>query len=485
MQGVPEQDEADNLVQIEPSEYRPSPLGVKAHLSLARTKIVRGGLGSGKTRWACEQVNNLCLNYPGSLHLVGRKDLTSLKTTTQKEFLEFVARPQTIDTFHVNDNILYYKNGSQVLFRESKDKMKVKSLQLTSYLLDEADENQDPDFYEFLDDRLRQQFPTGRFITAEDGREVQEFLVPPHQGLLVFNPTPTDHWLYELAQRKDIDVEDFQFSTYDNAHNLPPNYIPNLERKLAPWDRRRLLLGEWGRSISGKPVFHGFTESTHVRHVPFNPSLPLFRSWDFGYGHPAVIFFQIDELLGRVYILREFLGTKQKLDAPTEGRPSVVSEVKRLTFELSGLGHTVMDYGDPHGADEKDLSVSSIEYLRIHHQIFVQTKRERIKTGVEEIQNKILERKAYRTYQDERERQADPDRDKTEPLLIVDPSCKIVIDALLGGYHRDVDGLPKKDGYFDHLVDTIRYGVVHRMNRMLARQRTSRRYRPRNLFTGY
>lgn len=480
-----EADEGDNLLQVEATEYRPSKLGEKAHMSLARTKIVRGGLGSGKTRWACEQVNNLMLMYPGALALVGRKDLTSLKTTTQKEFLEFVVRPQTIETFHVNDNILYYKNGSQVLFRESKDKMKVKSLQLAIYLLDEADENETGDFYEFLDDRLRQQFPTGRFIINADGKEVQEFIVPPHQGLLVFNPTPTDHWLYELAQRKDIDVEDFQFNTYDNAHNLPANYIANLERKLAPWDRRRLLLGEWGRSISGKPVFHGFAEDSHVRHIAFNPNLPLFRSWDFGYGHPAVIFFQVDDALGRVFILREFLGTNQKLNSPVDGRPSVVDEVRKITTEVAGAGHPVMDYGDPHGADEKDTSVSSIEYLRIHHQIFVQYKRERIKTGLEELQEKILTVKALRTWMSEDERLKDPDRDRVEPLLIVDPSCKVFIDAMLGGYHRDTDGSPKKDGYFDHLVDCARYGMVHRMNRMLARQRTQKRYRPKNLHTGY
>ena len=110
------QDEFDNLIQVEPNEYKPSELGTRAHLSMSKTKIIRGGLGSGKTRWACQHIDNLCLQYPGALCLVGRKDLTSLKTTTQKEYLEFVVRPQTIETFHVNDNTLFYRNGSQVIF---------------------------------------------------------------------------------------------------------------------------------------------------------------------------------------------------------------------------------------------------------------------------------------------------------------------------------------------------------------------------------
>ena len=342
-------------------------------------------------------------------------------------------------------------------------------------MLDEADENEDPEIWSFLDDRLRQSF-----ISA-DGTKI----FPPHTGLLVFNPTSTDHWLHELANRKDIDVEDFQFSTYLNAHNLPPNYIPDLERKLAPWDRRRLLHGEWGRAIHGKPVLHGFAEDSHVRPVGFRDDLPLFRAWDFGYGHPACLWFQVDDLLGRVFVLREFLGTNQKLNARVEGRPSVVEEVKRVTSTLVGPGHPTMDYGDPHGADEKDNAVSSIEYLRIHHQIFVLHKRERIKTGLDELQEKILTQKPLRTYLDQKEREADPDRDRTEPLLIVDPSCKVFIDAMLGGYHRGLDGKPLKDGYFDHLVDCARYGIVHRMNRILARGRPSRHYRPKNIYTGY
>lgn len=456
----------DNLIQVEPNEYRPSALGVEAHLNLAKTKLIRGGLGSGKTRWGCEDMNDMCLEYPGSLHFIGRKDLTSLKTTTQREYLEFVVRPQTIDTFHVNDNTLYYKNGSQVLFRETKDKNKVKSLELTSYLLDEADENEDEGIYDFLDQRLRQKIrlPTGTII-------------PRHTGRLIFNPTNEDHWLYKLSKRRDLDVADFQFSTYLNAHNLPPNYIPDLERRLPPWERRRLLDGAWGRVISGKPVLHGFTEAEHVRPIEFRADLPLLRSWDFGYGHPAVLFAQIDHRVGRVGFLSEFLGSEQKLNAAVEGRPSVVDEVKRITRELCGPGHPVMDYGDPHGADEKDTSVSSIEYLRIHHQIFVQYKRQRIITGLDEIQEKILARAT--TNPD------DPRCETTEPLIVVDPRCPILRDAFLGGYHRGQDGLPVKDGYYDHLVDDARYLVVHNMNRSLAAKRGRRRYRPRNIYTAY
>jgi hypothetical protein len=195
----------------------------------------------------------------------------------------------------------------------------------------------------------------------------------------------------------------------------------------------------------------------------------VLRGWDFGFGHPAVVWMQIDHRAGRYYVLREFLGTDMYLK-------DVVPEVKKITTELCGPKWTMLDFGDPHGADEKDTSVSSIEYLRIHHSIFVQHQRSRIKTGMDQIQDRILARAKLSV--------VDP-KSPEAPCFLVDPACKITIDSLLGGYHRADDGTPEKDGYFDHIPDTLRYVVVNNMNGILAAQRGKKSYRPRNIITGY
>jgi hypothetical protein len=48
-----------------------------------------------------------------------------------------------------------------------------------------------------------------------------------------------------------------------------------------------------------------------------------------------------------------------------------------------------------------------------------------------------------------------------EPAVLIDPrNCPILVGALAGGYHLKPDGVtPKKDGYYDHPVDALRYGV--------------------------
>jgi hypothetical protein len=459
-----EQDFFDNLIQVDRTAYSPGKMAQAVHESMERTKLMRGGLGSGKTRCASEHGNAINLTYPGARGIIARKNLGDLKDTTQKEFLEKVVAPETIAGFNVNDNDLHFKNGSIVHFRETKDPAKFKSYEISWYLIDEADENDSEDIWDVLDGRLRQKIMV-------DGKVIY----PPYAGLLVFNPPDDTHWLYHLAQRTDLDLRDFQFNTFDNAHNLPPDYIPNLLKKLPPWDIDRLVYGNWGTAIKGKPVIHGFTHANNVRPIRFRPDLPLIRGWDFGFNHPCVSFLQVDPDCGRVTKLKEILGHQIYL-------PEFTKQVKQLTSAICGPSHPVEDYGDPHGNDQKDTGPPAIEYLRVHHGIFVQSRRAKIKGGLDEIQELVLRRAPYD------DGTGRPKSEwKEESCFLVHPDCKMTITAYMGGYYRDEHGDPVKDGKYDHVVDTDRYPVEYKKFLMLAkRQQGIRRgYQPKNRITGY
>lgn len=460
-----DQDYFDNLIKIRRDKYEPNPTGTRVHLSVNRTRIMRGGLGSGKSRCGTEHINHLALSYPRSTHLIGRKDLTSLKETTQKEFLEKVVDSAMVDQFHVNDNKLFYKNGSQILFRELKEPDKVKSLEITSYMIDEADENPTPEIWEKLDDRLRQK-------VWVDG----ELVTPPYAGLLVFNPVDENHWLYSLAIRTDINLEDFRFDTYENRKNLPDGYIQNLLKKLPAWEVDRLVHGHWGRTVNGRPVYHDFKRERNVRPVRVMEHLPLLVGWDFGYNHPALVFCQLDPATSRLFVIREYLGKEQRLQDTPE-KEGVVTAYRRILNELvGGTQWPIFHFGDPHGNDQKDVGESSIEYLRIHHGIHVASRREKIRTGMEEIQHRIGTLARLNT----------KGEDITQlPLLVVDPSCRILITAFEGGYHRNEDGEPVKDGFYDHLSDAVRYVVANTMTEALRKRYRKTNYKSRNPFTGY
>jgi hypothetical protein len=454
-----DQDLSDNVIEVDRTQYNPGPKHREVHLSPSRIKVLRGGLGSGKTRTASEHVNAILQAYPGARAVIARKNLGDLKDTTQREFLNTVVAPETIAGFNVNDNDLHYKNSSIAMFRETKDPLKFKSFEIAIYLLDECDENPTDAIFDMLDQRLRQQ------PVMIDGVKTPL----PFQGLLVTNPPDEEHWIAQLAGRTDLDVRDFQFTTFDNQHNLPPDYIPNLMKRLPPWEIDRLIYGNWGRDIKGKPVIHGFAMETHVRTLKFRPDLPLLRGWDFGFNHPCVSFGQMDPHSGRFYKHREYLGNKQYL-------PDVVRAVKEITVQLAGIGHPVEDFADPHGLDQKDTGPGSIEVLRVEHGIHCLSHRTRIKTGLEEIQRMVLGKSLV----------GDGEHSKLVSHFLVDPSCRMTIAAYMGGYHRDESGEAVKDGKYDHLVDTDRYVIVNKKNSILSnwlKMQGSRK--PRNPITGY
>lgn len=443
----------DDTVVVNRDAYKPNTMGIAVHQSQSKVRLLRGGLGSGKTRCGTEHINSICLNYPGALCFVGRKDITALKLTTQKEFLEQVVPKEAVRAFNVNDNMLIYKNGSAIKFGETKDPDKILSTQLSAWMLDEANENDTREIVDKLIPRLRQPIRIG-------GQTVHV----PYAGLLVFNPPSKHHWLYELSQEHG--VEDFQFSTYDNRQNLPENYIEDLEKRLPPWEQDRLLKGNWGIEVRGKPVYFGFQAKTHVKVMRPIPGLPIIRTWDFGYGHPCAKLNQYDPVRKRYMVFRELLGDREKLNV-------FAKRVKEMTANFLGIGHQVIDFGDPHGADQKDVGESSIDYLRNHEGIYVNFQRQRIKSGIEEIQKMISDSAPW------------GEDGETAPCFLVDPSCPISIAAYTYGYHQDDLGAPVKDGYFDHVTDVDRYGVMQNRGASLQRRFQKKTRVPKNYLTGY
>lgn len=461
-----EDEDQDNLVQVIRSEYKPSPIGIRFHLSTARKRLNVGGLGSGKSRMMCEHLNNLCMRYPGAKVIIARRDLGDLKKTTQSEYLERVVSPDAIDRFNINDNTLYYKNGSMCFFMETKTPSNFKSLEIIAWGVDEADENEEGQgkdrLLTVLDGRLRQKIKING-----------ELVAVPYVGIFTYNPTTDDHWLAKLEDKPDPDMEVFRSSTYDNLQNLPNDYIPSLLSSLAPWEVKSLVYGERASQPKGKPVLHGFSLENNVRPLRLFHHLPLRVSWDFGFNHPCVSISQYDPEFKRFMKLREFSGSQEQLQffAP---------KAIKLFQTLGGPLFPVRHYGDPHGADKKDVGESSIEYLRIHQGVHVNHKRTKIKTGLDEMQELIVTKAPFRS----------PEWTPEQPQeslsrFLVDPSCKATISAYMGGYYRGEDGSPVKDDFHDHFVDTDRYTIVHTMGAGLAAHKKSKRYIPRNKITGY
>lgn len=401
--------------------YSPNEWQIKFHKSLARHKCCAGGVGSGKTMAAIQELKTCALEYPGSVWLIGRKVLPSLKDTTLRSALASI-QPELIKSFNKASSTLTFKNGSEFWFRPLYDPEVLKSYEIAGFMVDEANEV-DKDIYDRLKDRMRQRLPGG-------GR-------PRYQSILCLNPTEEDHWIPQLfLYEKPENHELFQSNTFHNSMNLPPEYIRELEQTYSKDMLQRLLYGHFGKVHKGRPVFPQFSRGNFIVPAVFDPKLPLIRGWDFGFNHPAVVFLQMRNT--QVRVLGEVLGKRTYLD------DFISHQVLPYQETVFGKVSKTMDFCDPRGSDESDKGKTSIQILN-EHRIFPTYRRSWINEGIKAIKELLDTKDSF-----------------GEPNFLVHPRAKIVIEAMRGGYYRE-DGSedPEKDGYYEHIADSLRYSVIH------------------------
>jgi hypothetical protein len=79
-----------------------------------------------------------------------------------------------------------------------------------------------------------------------------------------------------------------------------------------------------------------------------------------------------------------------------------------------------------------------------------------------------------------------------KPTMLVDATCKIVIDGMLGGYHyperkpgqanNDNMENPFRDGYYEHLCNTVEYAAINmfKVVELSAERQLDRKYKYRS-----
>lgn len=115
------------------------------------TEIGYGGAASGgKSYLGCFWLLAMCLAYPGTGWLMGRKELTNLKRTTLltlfKVCSEYGIEPEKHFNYNQQNNIITFLNGSQIFLMDLGYKpsdplyTRLGGLEITGYFIDEANE---------------------------------------------------------------------------------------------------------------------------------------------------------------------------------------------------------------------------------------------------------------------------------------------------------------------------------------------------------
>lgn len=431
--------------QVLEDNYLPLPQQSKFHKSPAKYRCYLGGLGAGKTKAGSEEAMLLLLEQPGLLMLIARQTYPELRDTTMRTFFDTLP-PALIQTWNKSENHLVLKNGSEVLFRSLDDPMKLKSLELGAFWIDEASEVSE-DIFLTLQGRLRQKKEGIKRIC----------------GFLTTNPPNAGHWIEKyFVEIGQPTYELIKATTYENRTNLPEGYIEDLEKNYPSSWIKKYLYGEFGFTSAGKPVYPMFLEHQHVRDLsPYwkerdksqrLPSLMIYRGWDFGFNFPAVIWTAVDSR-GRWLVLKEFLGREITVN-------ELAAKVKFMSnVEFPNCQFT--DYCDPAGAQVSDKDINtSIDILRAN-KVFPLC---RFSTPLQRAETigRLLQKTVDGL-----------------PAILIHKDCKIVVDALSGGYHfkkpvnneKYQQDVIEKDGFYEHVMDAWGYIAANLFQAALSSQR--------------
>lgn len=208
---------------------------------------------------------------------------------------------------------------------------------------------------------------------------------------------------------------------------------------------------------------------------------PVYRGWDFGYRRPACVWFQYSKKQKRVWVLRELMPedidvwafrdlvlylSGQRTEEFLAKRPRALEWAQKLKedprypnppwfFSSPSDPLQFIDYAGPEanyhtaivGQDQPERSSAEVLAAEgINLGIY----------GMEVSDRTLLIRKLMYL------------REDGYAGLILDPACKILIEAFLGGLpfknptkQNPVPTEPAKDGKYEHLHDALGYGIFN------------------------
>lgn len=279
-----------------------------------------------------------------------------------------------------------------------------------------------------------------------------------YRGSAVFPTTPEgQNWIYQMwklgRDPSEVDFESWQFPSWENPYVYPEGKEDPEILLTKRTTSEEEFLQEYAAdftSFSGK-VYSEWDEGTHVREVPFIPTLPNYIAFDWGWAAPmAAIEFQIDSF-DRVRVWREHYKSRVRLR----------DFLQELQYREQPDGyHLDLTFGD--SADPEAVVTVSEEFAPCYAD--PRSKQGTSGGTVESGKREGIELiKGFLKLQE-----VDTDQFGTpieEPWLIVDHKCVNLVREF-NNYKiaNPVRGQDPREQTFrsdDHALDALRYGLMH------------------------
>ena len=200
-----------------------------------------GGAGGGKSWFICAALISQCLTHKGIRALLGRSQLSVLKSTTLNTFFE-VCEQWNLTTpkhykYNAHTNIISFYNGSEVylkdLFQYPSDRNfdSLGSLELSIAAIDECNQ---------ITEKAKQ------IVSSRIRYKLDEYDLIPK---LLLTCNPSKNWtytdFYRMAKNKELPRHrKFIQALVDDNRNISKHYKEQLS-KLDKLSKERLLFGNW------------------------------------------------------------------------------------------------------------------------------------------------------------------------------------------------------------------------------------------------
>lgn len=187
--------------------------------SPARFSGIIAAIGTGKTYTGLLKAWNHCKTHANALGLIVRKEFVDLRTSTMKDFEDYFG------VEIASDKTYTFPNGSRIMFTHGdlNDVNVLKNINLSFFLIEQAEEYETDEIFDFLRDRLRRKN------------------AGPRWGAVIAN-AKGHNWIFNRfvlgAEATEIDKKTGQYvyiknnrylcataNTFANEKNLPDDFI--------------------------------------------------------------------------------------------------------------------------------------------------------------------------------------------------------------------------------------------------------------------
>lgn len=361
-----------------------------------------GGVGSGKSLGGIVRTFFHCWGFPENVVLIGRKHATSLRDTTQKDFLNYVRAMNggtlkpgpVVASWNKMEKDLILTNGTLIVFRHLDEIERILSMNLGAVFIDQVEEIP-YETYKQIKGRLRLWGPPKvKEWKKKWSKWAEEFwdqpnVTPRHFLTAIGNPHPGWAKTY-FKERKDPDSGDpikdngtFKFvhlPTMANAVHLPTEFVESLKNQPEGW-RKRFMDGDWG-SFEGQ-IYRELSRKNHII-TPFDipEHWDRYVGLDHGLVHPTVCLCCAVDEDGNHFYYKEYYKTQAIVK---ENAANIRAMLKDEPVKRNKKGELIV-IGDPSmvGAG-KGIVLHGVREEYKNNGIIIQLAKNSVKPGILQV----------------------------------------------------------------------------------------------------